>query len=55
MTQTDAKKEIETIKKITEEALKTPESARKILVDAGIVKGDKPITQNNNNLQGKKG
>jgi hypothetical protein len=38
MTQLDAQKQIETIKKITTEALKTPESARKILVDAGIVK-----------------
>lgn len=52
MTQTNAQKQIETIKKITEEALKTPESARKILIDAGIIKEKKPLT--NSTLQSKK-
>lgn len=46
MTQLDAQKQIETIKKITQEALKTPESARKILVDAGIIK-DKHLPKDN--------
>jgi hypothetical protein len=33
-------KQIDAIQRITAEALKTPESARKILVDAGIIKAD---------------
>ena len=41
MTADAIQKQIETIKKVTEEALKSPESARKLLVDAGIIKDDK--------------
>lgn len=54
MTQEDVQKQIETIKKITQEALQTPESARKILVDAGIIKENKNITDNSNKLPDKK-
>jgi hypothetical protein len=33
-------KQIDAIQRITAEALKTPESAKKILLDAGIIKAD---------------
>ena len=54
MTQTDVQKQIETIKRITQEAIQTPESARKILVEAGIVKEDKYISEKSNKLPDKK-
>jgi hypothetical protein len=38
MTTQSIQKQIEAIKRITEEALKSKESARKILIDAGIIK-----------------
>jgi hypothetical protein len=46
MTQSAAAKEIETIKRIAEEALKSKESARQILVDAGILQEKKTISDN---------
>lgn len=36
-----AQQQIEAIKRVTEEALKSKESALKLLVDAGIVKEEK--------------
>lgn len=50
MTQIAINKQIEAIKKATEEALKSKESARKFLVDAGIIKDKKetaPINSSN--------
>jgi len=41
MTQIAIAKQIEAIKKVTEEALKSKEAAHKFLVDAGIVKEKK--------------
>jgi hypothetical protein len=41
MTQIAINQQIEAIKKVTQEALKTKESALKFLVDAGIVKAKK--------------
>ena len=38
MTQIAIDQQIEAIKKVTQEALKTPETALKFLIDAGIVK-----------------
>lgn len=42
MTSQTAQQQIETIKQVTEEALKTKETALKLLVDAGIIKDEKP-------------
>ncbi len=53
MTQEAAQKQIETIKKITKEAIQTKESARKILIDAGIIK-EKRSGNSNNKLTDKK-
>jgi formylmethanofuran dehydrogenase subunit E-like metal-binding protein len=51
MTQIAINQQIEAIKKVTREAMKTKESALKFLVDAGIVKEKKdapqPIAGNN--------
>jgi hypothetical protein len=41
MTQIAINQQIEAIKKVTQEALKTKESALKFLVDAGIIKEKK--------------
>ena len=41
MTQTAIKSEIESIKKATEKALRSEESARKFLIEAGIISGKK--------------
>ncbi|HTE25470.1 hypothetical protein [Flavitalea sp.] len=38
MTQIAINQQIEAIKKVTQEALKSPETALKFLIDAGIVK-----------------
>jgi hypothetical protein len=45
MTQIAINQQIEAIKKVTQEALKTKESALKFLVDAGIVKEKKETSQ----------
>ncbi|MBP6024507.1 hypothetical protein [Ferruginibacter sp.] len=45
MTQIAINQQIEAIKKVTQEALKTKESALKFLVDAGIVKEKKDVSQ----------
>lgn len=42
MTQIAINKQIEAIKEVTQQALKTKESALKFLVDAGIVKDKVP-------------
>lgn len=47
MTQIAINQQIEAIKKVTQEALKTKESALKFLVDAGIVKEKKEAPQQN--------
>jgi hypothetical protein len=51
MTQIAINQQIEAIKKVTQEALKTKESALKFLVDAGIVKEKKeaPLSIAGNN------
>jgi hypothetical protein len=54
MSHAEAQKQIETIKEITKQALQSQESARKILVDAGIIKESKGITDNSNKLPDKK-
>jgi hypothetical protein len=41
MSSADIQNQIDAIQRITTEALKTRESARKILVDAGIVKEER--------------
>ena len=49
MTVQSIQKQIEAIKRITNEALKSKESTRKILVDAGIIKqttNDKAVIKN---------
>ena len=40
MSSATIQKQIDAIQRITAEALKTPESARKFLIDAGIIKAD---------------
>jgi hypothetical protein len=47
MTQIAITTQIEAIKSVTVEALKTKESARKFLIDAGIIRA-----KNQNSLQG---
>jgi hypothetical protein len=48
MTQTAIQEQIEAIRKVTEEALKTKESALKFLIDAGIIKENLSPTSNLN-------
>jgi hypothetical protein len=40
MSSATIQKQIDAIQRITAEALKTPESAKKILLDAGIIKAE---------------
>ncbi|HTE34704.1 MAG TPA: hypothetical protein VK666_30200 [Chryseolinea sp.] len=42
MTQITVEQQIEAIKKVTAEALKSKESARQFLIDAGIIEDKKP-------------
>ncbi len=48
MTQTAIDKQIEAIEKVTPEIIKTKESAKQFLVDAGILRGnnEKPLKEN---------
>jgi len=45
MTQIAIDQQIEAIKKVTQEALKSPETALKFLIDAGIIKAKTETTQ----------
>jgi hypothetical protein len=44
MTQTAIQQQIEVIRQATVEALKSKETARQFLIDAGIIKGEKKET-----------
>jgi hypothetical protein len=51
MTQIAINTQIETIRSVTQEALKTKESARQFLVDAGIIKDKKEPASHNSSTK----